>query len=92
MEEDLNKTDQIAATVIENLLKTADLNFQIKQQYQDNLEWIKKAKEHCLIVGTKARILYADQKGRVDIALAFNDAIKKKQLKVHIKTLQKLFS
>lgn len=80
--EDLRKTDQIAMNVIENLLNQSDEIKQIKQQYEDNLEWIRKAEHHRLVVGSQARILYADQKGRVKIALAFNKAIKDKVIQV----------
>ena len=72
--EDLKKTDQIAARVIEESL--ADADTEIKQQLKDNLKWILQAEENNLVVGSQARILYADASGRIKIAKAFNDAIK----------------
>ena len=54
----------------------------MKPQYEDNIKWIKKAQENKLVVGSQARILYSDQKGRVAIALAFNEAIASKKIKV----------
>lgn len=72
--EDLDKTDQIAAEVIEQMLKEAPDD--IKPQLQDNLHWVKEAKKNKLVVGSQARILYADAEGRMRIASAFNEAIK----------------
>jgi urocanate hydratase len=54
----------------------------VKPQYEDNIKWIKKAQENKLVVGSQARILYSDQNGRVAIALAFNEAIADKRIKV----------
>lgn len=71
--EDLDKTDQIAAEVIEQMLLEAP--GEIKSQLQDNLHWVKEAKENRLVVGSQARILYADAEGRMRIAAAFNKAI-----------------
>ncbi|KGO84788.1 urocanate hydratase [Flavobacterium rivuli WB 3.3-2 = DSM 21788] len=71
--EDLLKTDAIAAAVLEEMAKTAPV--EIKQQMQDNIKWIKGAQENKLVVGSQARILYADAEGRVNIARAFNEAI-----------------
>ena len=71
--EDLNKTDQIAAAVIEELLKEAPES--IQPQLQDNLHWVKEAQKNQLVVGSQARILYADAQGRMKIAKAFNEAI-----------------
>jgi len=71
--EDLAKTDAIAATVLEEMAKTAPN--EIKQQMQDNIKWIKGAQENKLVVGSQARILYADAEGRINIARAFNKAI-----------------
>ena len=70
---DLEKTDNIACEILEEMLKTSP--DEIKLQLQDNINWIKSAKKK-LVVGSKARILYADSKGRINIALAFNKAIK----------------
>ena len=71
--EDLDKTDAIAARVIEEMLAVAPT--EIQQQLADNLHWIKTAKENKLVVGSQARILYADAEGRMKIAEAFNNAI-----------------
>ena len=72
--EDLDKTDSIAAEVIEQMLKEAPED--IKPQLQDNLHWVKEAKKNKLVVGSQARILYADAEGRMRIAAAFNKAIR----------------
>jgi len=71
--EDLQKTDNIASQVLEELAKRAPN--EIQQQMQDNIKWIKGAQENKLVVGSQARILYADAEGRVKIAEAFNQAI-----------------
>jgi urocanate hydratase len=71
---DLETTDKIAEEVIVEMLKTAPE--EIKQQLQDNLIWIRKAADNKLVVGSQARILYADSEGRIKIAEAFNKAIK----------------
>ena len=71
--EDLQKTDEIACEVLEGLMKNSPK--EIQQQMQDNITWIKGAQENKLVVGSQARILYADADGRVQIASAFNKAI-----------------
>jgi len=71
--EDLAKTDAIACEVLEDLKKEAPE--EIQQQMIDNIKWIKGAQEHKLVVGSQARILYADAEGRMKIAEAFNTAI-----------------
>jgi urocanate hydratase len=71
--EDLAITDQIAAEVLEDIYTTAP--DEIKQQLQDNITWIKAAGDNKMVVGSQARILYADAEGRVKIAEAFNKAI-----------------
>ena len=71
--EDLLKTDTIACKVLEELAENAPP--EIQQQMQDNITWIKGAQENNLVVGSQARILYADAEGRAKIAQAFNDAI-----------------
>lgn len=73
-EEDLDITDSIAAEVLQSIKKQAAK--EIQSQLEDNINWIKAAKTNRLVVGSKARILYADAEGRIKIALAFNDAIK----------------
>jgi urocanate hydratase len=70
---DLAVTDRLAADVLEDMLKEAPNS--IKGQLEDNLHWIRKAEENKLVVGSQARILYADSEGRIRIAQAFNDAI-----------------
>ncbi|MBN3583562.1 urocanate hydratase [Algoriphagus aestuarii] len=71
--EDLRKSDQIAAQVLKEIMKNAPSS--IQQQMQDNITWIEEAEKNKLVVGSKARILYADAEGRAKIAQAFNDAI-----------------
>jgi urocanate hydratase len=71
---DLEVTDRIAREVLEKI--SARSPEQIKQQMLDNIEWIKEAGKNKLVVGSQARILYADAEGRIEIATAFNDAIK----------------
>jgi len=73
--EDLQKTDKIACEVLEEMKKTSPP--EIQQQMTDNIQWIKGAQENKLVVGSQARILYADAEGRMKIATAFNDAISK---------------
>lgn len=73
--DDLDKTDTIAAEVLEEMYKNSPSD--IKTQLSDNLVWIKAAKENKLVVGSQARILYADAEGRINIAKAFNEAINK---------------
>ena len=71
--EDLQKTDTIACAVLEEIRKNSPK--EIQQQMADNIQWIKGAQENKLVVGSQARILYADAEGRIKIAKAFNDAI-----------------
>ena len=73
-QEDLDITDKIACEVLEKHIIDAPAD--TKQQMIDNVQWIKAAKENDLVVGSKARILYADSSGRIEIAKAFNKAIK----------------
>ncbi|WP_299161519.1 urocanate hydratase [uncultured Tenacibaculum sp.] len=72
---DLAKTDAIACKVLEKIKKNSPE--EIQQQMADNIQWIKGAQENKLVVGSQARILYADAEGRMKIAEAFNKAIKK---------------
>ena len=72
---DLEKTDLIACEVLEEIMKNSPTD--IQQQMADNIQWIKGAQENELVVGSQARILYADAEGRIKIAQAFNKAIKK---------------
>ena len=71
--EDLQATDEIAAEVLEKIMKSAP--GEIQSQLADNIHWIKEAAKNKLVVGSQARILYADSEGRIEIALAMNRAI-----------------
>jgi urocanate hydratase len=71
--EDLDKTDEIAAEVLQKIMKNSPEEIQL--QMQDNISWIKNAKKNKMVVGSQARILYADAEGRSKIAEAFNNAI-----------------
>lgn len=71
--EDLAATDAIACAVLEEMMQNSPV--EIQQQMADNIQWIKGAQENKLVVGSQARILYADAEGRVKIAAAFNTAI-----------------
>jgi len=71
--EDLDRTDIIAEQVLTTLMEKAPA--EIRQQMDDNIRWIKGAKANKLVVGSQARILYADSEGRIEIARAFNKAI-----------------
>lgn len=72
--EDLAFTDQLASDVLEEMSQSAPK--EITQQMQDNITWIHAAGENKMVVGSQARILYADSEGRIKIATAFNKAIK----------------
>ena len=72
--EDLDLTDQIAMDVLEEIASTAP--GEISQQMKDNIRWIREAKKNKLVVGSQARILYADCEGRTKIAAEFNKAVK----------------
>jgi urocanate hydratase len=76
--EDLAKTDKIACDVLEEMMKNSPE--EIQQQMADNIQWIKGAQENKLVVGSQARILYADAEGRIKIAEAFNQAIDKGEI------------
>ncbi len=71
--EDLAQTDRIAAEVLEQIMATAPAD--IRSQMEDNIHWIREAGRNRLVVGSQARILYADCEGRTKIAQAFNHAI-----------------
>ncbi len=77
-ENDLRKTDEIALHVLEEIYKTAPI--EIKSQLNDNIVWIRDAMKNNLVVGSQARILYADSEGRLKIAEAINKAIANKQI------------
>ena len=76
--EDLAATDRIAAEVMEGIM--AEAPEEIKGQMADNIHWIREAGKNRLVVGSQARILYADAEGRSRIALAFNEAIRKGEI------------
>ena len=76
--EDLAKTDAIACQVLEDIKQHSPE--QIQQQMADNIQWIKGAQQNKLVVGSQARILYADAEGRMKIAEAFNQAIAKGEI------------
>jgi len=71
--EDLDKTDMIAMQVLQEIMENSPEEIQL--QMQDNITWIKNAKKNKMVVGSQARILYADAEGRIKIANAFNKAI-----------------
>ena len=71
--EDLQKTDEIALRVMEQIRNSAPE--EIQQQMKDNIKWIREADSNKLVVGSQARILYADAEGRIKIAEAFNAAV-----------------
>lgn len=79
---DLATTDKIATEILEELYATAPT--EIKQQLDDNIRWIKSANDNKMVVGSQARILYADADGRVKIAEAFNKAIKEGKISAPI--------
>ena len=76
--EDLAKSDEIAVNILKKELETAPE--EIQGQLNDNIHWIEEAGRNHLVVGSQARILYADCEGRTKIALAFNDAIRKGEI------------
>ncbi len=76
--EDLQRTDEIACQVLEEMMTNSPS--EIQQQMADNVQWIKGAQENKLVVGSQARILYADAEGRMKIAEAFNSAIAKGEI------------
>ena len=76
--DDLATTDRLAAEVLEEMRN--HVTDDIRGQLEDNLHWIREAGKNHLVVGSQARILYADAEGRTKIALAFNDAIRKGEI------------
>ncbi|HPM30737.1 MAG TPA: urocanate hydratase [Chryseolinea sp.] len=75
---DLDFTDHVAKDVLEEILKHAPQ--EIQSQLNDNIQWIKQAKSNKLVVGSKARILYANAEGRMKIAQAFNQAVREEKI------------
>lgn len=80
--DDLKTTDAIASEVLQQIAKTAPAD--IRQQLMDNIQWIDGAQTNRLVVGSQARILYADAEGRIKIAQAFNQAIREGKLSAPI--------
>ena len=80
--EDLAKTDEIASRVLKEIVATAPA--EIRGQMNDNIHWIDEAGRNNLVVGSQARILYADCEGRTKIALAFNEAIRNGEISAPI--------
>ena len=80
--EDLAKSDALAVKVLKEIAQ--DAPEEIRGQLQDNIHWIKEAGRNNLVVGSQARILYADCEGRMKIALAFNEAIRKGEISAPI--------
>uniref|UniRef100_A0A8C9U7Q7 Urocanate hydratase n=1 Tax=Serinus canaria TaxID=9135 RepID=A0A8C9U7Q7_SERCA len=80
---DLATTDSIAMSVLEDSIRQG-VSTSVKQQYHDNIRWIREAGRHSLVVGSQARILYSDQKGRVSIAVAINRAISEGKIKAPV--------
>jgi len=79
---DLEKTDAIACEVLQEIMKNSPV--EIQQQMVDNIQWIKGAQDNKLVVGSQARILYADAEGRMKIAEAFNNAVKNNEISAPI--------
>lgn len=80
---DLAVTDHIAATVMEDIIAQG-VSDAVKKQYSDNIRWIQEAGKHNLVVGSQARILYSDQKGRISIAISINKAVATGQVKAPV--------
>ena len=75
LESDLQLTDELAAEILEDIVRRG-LPASVAVQYEDNIRWIREAGKNRLVVGSQARILYADQRARVAMATAFNQAIR----------------
>ncbi|XP_065605421.1 urocanate hydratase isoform X2 [Cyrtonyx montezumae] len=81
--QDLATTDSIAMSVLEDSIRRG-VSTSVRQQYHDNIRWIREAGRHSLVVGSQARILYSDQRGRVSIAVAINRAIAEGRIKAPV--------
>ncbi|XP_060239726.1 urocanate hydratase isoform X2 [Meriones unguiculatus] len=81
--QDLAITDHLATSVLEKVIADG-VKPSVKLQYMDNIRWIREAAKHQLVVGSQARILYSDQKGRVAIAVAINQAIASGKIKAPV--------
>jgi len=79
-EKDLELTDRIARETLEKLAET-EKSEEVRQQYADNIRWITEAPKHHLVVGSQARILYCDERGRMEVSLKFNKAVGDGRLK-----------
>jgi urocanate hydratase len=82
LSDDLEKTDEIAVDVLKKIIKDAPK--EIENQLRDNIKWLREAQKNRLVVGSQARILYADCEGRIKIAEAFNRAIKEGKISAPI--------
>ncbi|XP_064422410.1 urocanate hydratase [Latimeria chalumnae] len=80
---DLAATDEIASSVLEGIIKQG-VSKSVEQQYNDNIRWISEAAKHNLVVGSQARILYSDQKGRISIAVTINQAVAEGKIKAPV--------
>nr|CAD2187121.1 unnamed protein product [Meloidogyne enterolobii] len=78
--EDLKVTDQIAIELLDKLINSTESEL-VREQYRNNLEWVQNADGHNLVVGSQARILYSDLRGRIGLASAFNTAVSQGRLK-----------
>eukprot|EP00731_Ephydatia_muelleri_P002111 Em0001g2111a len=83
LKEDLDTTDQLALTVLQDIAGKGAPD-SIQQQYHDNTRWLREADQHKLVVGSQARILYSNEVGRVAMALAFNKAIQEGRIKAPV--------
>ncbi|XP_008826823.1 urocanate hydratase isoform X1 [Nannospalax galili] len=81
--QDLATTDQLATSVLEKAIAD-QVKASVRLQYADNIRWIQEAAKHQLVVGSQARILYSDQRGRVAIAMAINQAIASGKIKAPV--------
>ncbi|KAM5148667.1 urocanate hydratase [Mantella aurantiaca] len=80
---DLSATDDLAAAVLEDIISRG-VSDPVRKQYEDNIRWIREAGKHQLVVGSQARILYSDQKGRIAIGVAINHAVSTGQIKAPV--------
>jgi len=85
--EDLKVTDQIAIELLDKLINSTESEL-VREQYRNNLEWVQNADGHNLVVGSQARILYSDLRGRIGLASAFNTAVSQGKLKVNISSYE----
>ncbi|XP_051873408.1 urocanate hydratase isoform X7 [Pristis pectinata] len=81
---DLAETDAIVSSILEKMMSEEETEGAVKQQYSDNIQWIRQAAKHKLVVGSQARILYSDQRGRISIAVAINQAVAAGRIKAPV--------